>query len=122
MLCDTDSMDINETTLYRHVGAAIRHHREVRGITQARLASAVGLLRTSIVNLEAGRQRAPLHTLFPICAVLGIEVADILPTVHAVLSEYQLVLPIDGVNAVVPARTAAFVNSLLDEQQEQDNV
>ena len=115
-------MPIDQTTLYRHVGAAIRRYREARGMTQAQLASAVGLLRTSVVNLEAGRQRAPLHTLFPICAVLGIEAADLLPAVHAVLTEHQLILPIDGIDAVVPARTAAFVSGLLGDQQEQDDV
>jgi DNA-binding XRE family transcriptional regulator len=115
-------MNIDETTLYRHVGAAIRKHREACGMTQAQLATAVGLLRTSVVNLEAGRQRAPLHTLFPICAVLGIEAADLLPSVHAVLSEYQLVLPIDGIDAVVPARTAAFINELRGDQQEGNDV
>jgi transcriptional regulator with XRE-family HTH domain len=111
-------MEIDQTTLYQHIGAAIRRKRDARGMTQAQLATAVGLLRTSIVNLEAGRQRAPLHTLYPICAVLGIEVADLLPSVHAVLSENQLVLPIDGIDTVVPARTAAFVSELLGEQQE----
>src|SRR5438045_4615671 len=105
-------MNIDQTTLYRHIGAAIRRHREARGMTQAQLASAIGLLRTSIVNLEAGRQRVPLHTLYPICAVLGIEAADVLPTVREVLSKDQLVLPIDGVEQVVPARTAAFVSGL----------
>ncbi len=80
------------------------------------------MLRTSIVNLEAGRQRAPLHTLYPVCAVLGIEATDLLPSVQAVLPESQLVLPIDGVETVVPARTAAFLSDLLGEQQEQDDV
>jgi transcriptional regulator with XRE-family HTH domain len=114
-------MTIDQTALYRHIGAAIRRQREARGMTQAQLAEAVELLRTSIVNLEAGRQRAPLHTLYPICAALGIEIADLLPSVHAVLSENQLILPIDGIDTVVPTRTAAFVNELLADTQEEDD-
>lgn len=114
-------MTIDQNTLYRHIGAAIRRQREARSMTQAQLAEAVGLLRTSIVNLEAGRQRAPLHTLYPICAVLGIEIADLLPSVHTVLSENRLVLPIDGIDTVVPARTAAYVNELLGDKQEGEN-
>ncbi len=115
-------MMINQTLLYQHIGSVVRKRREALGMTQAQLAEAIGLLRTSVVNLEAGNQRVPLHTLFPICAVLGIEVADVLPTVRTVLSKDQLILPIDGVETVVPTRTAAFVNGLLDEQQEQDDV
>jgi transcriptional regulator with XRE-family HTH domain len=115
-------MNIDQTTLYRHIGTAIRKHREARGMTQAQLASAVGLLRTSIVNLEAGRQRAPLHTLYPICAALGIEATDVLPTVGTVLSEDQFIWPIDGIEQVVPARTAAFVSGLRGDQQEQDDI
>jgi transcriptional regulator with XRE-family HTH domain len=113
-------MEIDQATLYQHVGATIRRQREARGITQAQLATAVGLLRTSIVNVEAGRQRAPLHTLYPICAILGIEVADLLPSVHMVISETQLILPIDGIDRVVPARTAAFVSGLLNDKPEQE--
>src|SRR5437870_4659273 len=115
-------MIINQTLLYQHIGAIMRKRRKALNMTQAQLAAAVGLLRTSIVNLEAGHQRVPLHTLYPICAVLGIEAADLLPSVRAVLSENQLVLPIDGVDSVVPARTAAFVSELLGDQQEGDDV
>ena len=121
-LWDTDAMNLDQDTLYRHIGIAVRQRRETLGMTQVQLASAIGLLRTSIVNLEAGRQRVPLHTLYPICAALGIEVTDVLPSVRAVLSEEQLVLPIDGIERTVPARTAAFVRELLGDNQEQDDL
>lgn len=114
-------MEINHKALYQYIGTAIRRNREARGMTQAQLAEAVGMLRTSVVNLEAGRQRAPLHTLYPVCAVLGIEATALLPSVHTVLAESQLVLPIDGIDTVVPARTAAYVNELLGDKQEGEN-
>lgn len=113
-------MNLDQDTLYHHIGTAVRQRRERLGMTQGQLAAAIGLLRTSIVNLEAGRQRVPLHTLYPICAVLGVEVAEMLPNVRAVLAEDQLVLPIDGIERTVPARTAAFVRDLLGDEQEQD--
>lgn len=119
-LWDYTVIMINQTLLYQHIGSVIRKRREMLGMTQAQLATSVGLLRTSIVNLEAGNQRIPLHTLYPLCAVLGIDVIDALPTIRDILEKDQLVLPIDGIDTVVPARTAAFVSGLLGEQQERD--
>lgn len=45
---------------YRLLGAKIEHIRTALGWTQEELAEKVGLKRTSIVNIEAGRQRVLL--------------------------------------------------------------
>lgn len=105
-------MNIDDEALYRHIGAAVRQRREALGMTQTQLATKAGILRTSIVNLEAGRQRAPLHTLYAICAALSTEPGAVLPQMRDIVVEEQLVLPIDGVNQVVPPRTAALVSEL----------
>lgn len=47
--------------VYRMLGAAIQRLRDALGWTQSDLAKKVGLNRTSITNIEAGRQRFPLH-------------------------------------------------------------
>jgi len=43
------------------------------------LALAVGLSRTSVANIEKGRHRIQIHTLYAIAAALGIEPAELLP-------------------------------------------
>lgn len=43
------------------MGAKIRIVREALGLTQDDLATRVGLNRTSVTNIEAGRQRLILH-------------------------------------------------------------
>lgn len=68
-------------TLYVQLGAAIREAREDSGLSQADLAQAVGLGRTSITNFESGRQHVPLHTLYDIARVLDVELVDVLPKV-----------------------------------------
>jgi transcriptional regulator with XRE-family HTH domain len=113
---------IDQDTLYRYIGAAIRRRRETLGLTQAQLASEAGVLRTSIVNLEAGRQRVPLHTLYPICAALSVELAEVVPRLQDVVVEEQLVLPIDGIDQVVPPRTAALLNELIGERPARGDV
>ena len=46
---------------YRLVGAKIEHIRSALGWTQEELAKKIGIQRTSITNIEAGRQRILLH-------------------------------------------------------------
>lgn len=65
--------------LYRAVGEAIRSTRLAQDMTQEQLAKAVGFLRTSVVNIEAGRQRVPLATLYDIADALGVQATALLP-------------------------------------------
>lgn len=65
--------------LYAYVGKAIRDTRLDRKLTQSTLASAIGLTRTSISNIEKGRQKLLLHTFSEIASVLGVDPARLLP-------------------------------------------
>ena len=71
-----------EETLYRAVGERIRNAREARPerISQATLAKQLGKSRASVVNIEAGRQHAPLSLLWSIAAQLGVELASLIPS------------------------------------------
>jgi transcriptional regulator with XRE-family HTH domain len=69
--------------LYKEIGALIaRARRNVDGrtITQAELAERIGLSRTSVVNIECGRHHVPVHLLFKIATVLGVQPITLLPT------------------------------------------
>jgi len=74
---------IDESRLYRRLGARIRDLRTegLSGgkLTQAELARAVGLERTSITNIERGIQKVPLHVLYRICEVLETPISEVLP-------------------------------------------
>lgn len=56
---------------HQAVGIRVRHIRETLGLQQAELAKRVGMERTSIVNIEAGRQRLLLQTVEKLAAALG---------------------------------------------------
>jgi DNA-binding XRE family transcriptional regulator len=62
---------------YQAVGARIAALRSDCGLTQEDLAKAVGLSRPSISNLEAGRQRTPIHVLVEIASLFGMSLADL---------------------------------------------
>lgn len=72
---------MDEGRLYRLVGSKIRSAREQKRprMSQEKLAKHVDLKRVSIVNIEAGRQRAPLHTLWEIADKLDLTIFDIIP-------------------------------------------
>jgi transcriptional regulator with XRE-family HTH domain len=56
------------------LGARIKTLRIARGLTQRVLADRVGLERTSITNIEAGRQHMPTNRLHAIGQALGCAV------------------------------------------------
>jgi len=65
--------------LYRMIGRRVREARQTAELSQDSLASAVGLTRTSITNLESGRQQVPLHVLYELARALRCGVYDLIP-------------------------------------------
>ncbi len=63
---------------YRQVGEGIRAARGKR-LSQDALALAVGLTRSSISNIEKGRQKLLLHTLVDVADALQVDAATLLP-------------------------------------------
>lgn len=62
-------------------GACVRSARESAGLTQQGLALEVGLSRTAITNVEAGKQGTTIEMLYRIAFSLGVEPAALLPSV-----------------------------------------
>ena len=65
--------------LYAEVGRKLRQARETQGLSQERLAKQLGISRASVVNIEAGRQRAPLHLLWQFSEALGTDLSLLIP-------------------------------------------
>lgn len=65
--------------VYGAIGELVANRRNELGISQASLAQAVGLTRTSISNIEQGRQRMLIHTLLDIAVALSVKPAELLP-------------------------------------------
>lgn len=66
------------TNLYRTIGSQLAAARQERGVRQSDLATAVGLTRASIANIENGAQRIQVHTVIAAAQALGIDPADLL--------------------------------------------
>ena len=66
---------------YSIVGRKIKFARGEAGISQTVLAQRIGFNRSSIANLEAGRQRIGLHLFFLISEAIGVSPAALLPDI-----------------------------------------
>lgn len=73
-----DAMD-DVQNCYAEIGRRIRRAREDRALTQEALASLIGMTRTSVVNMEKGRQKFLVHTLLGLAAALQVPPATLLP-------------------------------------------
>jgi transcriptional regulator with XRE-family HTH domain len=70
-----------QDAFYAEIGRRVRGARERAGLTQEALAARVGLSRTSLTNIERGRQKMLLHTLCGIAQATGVKPARLLPDV-----------------------------------------
>jgi len=64
--------------VYKLIGQRVRVAREKCGLSQERLAERVDLTRTSITNIEKGRQKLLVHTLFLISEVLAVPISELI--------------------------------------------
>ena len=71
--------DNNKDRFYQEVGFMISEFRKSANMSQQIFAEKVGLSRTSIVNIEKGRQSPPLHTLWTISNIFNVELSMLIP-------------------------------------------
>jgi transcriptional regulator with XRE-family HTH domain len=74
--------DVDLRSFYRALGTRIKREREQRGWNQERLAADIGVGRTSLTNIEAGRQRVLLHLFLRVAAAFNMNASDLLPTLQ----------------------------------------
>jgi transcriptional regulator with XRE-family HTH domain len=70
---------VDDRILANEFGAQLRQVRNRRGLSQDQLAKAAELSRTSIVNIEAGRQGVALGTVYRLAEALAVAPAHLLP-------------------------------------------
>jgi transcriptional regulator with XRE-family HTH domain len=106
---------INEKVLYSYIGNRIKQERLRSNMTQGRLADATGMLRTSIANIETGRQKTTLHVLYKLCSVLQIEATTLLPLTAEVVHTDMIEVDVHGRQGEGPPIAAEFLKQLMEE-------
>lgn len=66
--------------LYRVFGRRLREIREKKELPQQELATFSGLTRSSIANIESGKQRVLLHQVLQFAEALHVTVGELVPS------------------------------------------
>jgi DNA-binding XRE family transcriptional regulator len=107
-------MMIDEQLLYILIGGKLQELRKNQDppMTQEALGIRVGLTRASIAQIETGRQKPPLHTLYNLFILLGVkEPRNVLPTVaEATTVQAGERVTVDGDEMDVPPKSAKFIH------------
>lgn len=101
---------------YQELGRNIKRARTSAGSlapTQEDLAKKIGLTRTSITNIEKGRQRIMLHTLFEISIALGVALSALVPEIS---KEGKIKIP-----GSVSKEVSKFIGSILNESNSEES-
>jgi transcriptional regulator with XRE-family HTH domain len=69
----------NRELLYQEFGIALANERRRQHLSQAQFGAKVGLSRTSVTNIECGRQPIQLHQLYHFASTLRVDVTRLLP-------------------------------------------
>lgn len=72
-------MASDQGPFYRALGERLKRARIKKRIKQGELARAVGLSRTSITNIEGGRQPVEVRVLVQIATTLGTSITQLIP-------------------------------------------
>ena len=70
---------IGKDELYHFIGNNIKTKRLAKDLNQEDLAKLVGLTRSSIAQIEAGRQAPSVYLLYQLCAILKTTIISLLP-------------------------------------------
>lgn len=97
----------NVDEFYRGVGERVRNARNGR-MTQEELGNAIGLSRTSVTNLEKGRQRIPLHVLVDIAKQLEVVVDSLIP-------DQTMVESVESLISALPSANKKWIKAVMKE-------
>lgn len=100
---------MNQDEFYASVGSNVREKRTASGVSQSMLADRIGFTRSSVANLEAGRQRIALHLFVQIEQALNCEPGELLPPRVTSPADSDLLSEISESLSGEPGTTQDFV-------------
>jgi transcriptional regulator with XRE-family HTH domain len=80
---------IDNAIVYQLVGERICELRKLNNDNQGDLSKKIGISRSSISNIELGRQPASLGLLYQIAQVYNTEISSLLPTLVQIMTIFK---------------------------------
>jgi transcriptional regulator with XRE-family HTH domain len=101
--------------LYATLGERILRLRRMQSplMSQERLAGILGLTRTSVTNIERGKQKVTLDTIYRLCETFGIQVSDLMPTLADISRPADQSVVVGGQSYALSSKTADSVKRYL---------
>jgi transcriptional regulator with XRE-family HTH domain len=103
--------------LYEEFGLRFRKRRNAVGLTQSQVAERVGLTRTSITNIERGRQHIVLHQLFLLASAVGSKPEDLLPDAEPALEKLVSASTLEKLRGTENTEDLAVIAQVLKKAQ-----
>lgn len=110
---------MKEDPISKAFGARLVHHRKKIRMTQLDLAKRVGLGRTTIANIERGRQTVSLPLFFRFAIALNVPVGDLLPSIQVSLSGKTIACDVPGAIGNVPNKAQIWAEEVLQETEKK---
>ncbi len=115
---------IDEDTVYSVVRSNIKklrtdHPIAQKKLTQSELATAIGINRATLTNIEVGNQRPPLHLIYRICEHFSVEIDKLLPPVK-LLVQSGLHEEVDVVVGNKTERVPPMIHRLICQTRTED--
>lgn len=109
--------DRQKDILYDILGRNVKRIRSGMKLTQEQLATRISLTRTSVVNIEQGKQHPPVHILLDLAKALEVEIHDLIPNEKEYTADSRLeeFIPA-GVSSEGIERVASFYNEFKKEK------
>jgi transcriptional regulator with XRE-family HTH domain len=101
--------------VYKIVGTRVRDARSEARMTQEGLAEILGVTRSSIANLEAGRQGIPVHRLIHIAHALNVSVSILVRDDDFSAETLLEATDVDDKLAVIDESSRDFVSGALSQ-------
>jgi transcriptional regulator with XRE-family HTH domain len=105
---------MNEDDLHAALGKKIKEKRRANGLTQSELADAISISRTSLTNMELGRQRLLIDQLYKMAAALNAKPQELLPQPSELVSAAKAR---EAVDATLPESVQRFAEKIRSRGQ-----
>ncbi|WP_369361784.1 helix-turn-helix domain-containing protein [Priestia megaterium] len=110
-----------EEILYSEIGNLIKKNRLLRKLTQEDLGNRVGLTRASITNIERGKQKISIHTLYLIADVLNISPQSLMPEPSALQkSEGQLPESLSEIKSITTEKEYEWIKNVIKKSKSDE--
>ncbi|HEX2859227.1 MAG TPA: helix-turn-helix transcriptional regulator [Alphaproteobacteria bacterium] len=106
---------VQNDIIYRGFGNLIQELRKKIGYSQTQLGERIGLSRTSVTNIEGGRQHVALHQIYQLAEALEVTPDSLLPAKANFLPENE------ELKRLADPQVASWLSKIVETKEPQPN-